>query len=190
VLRPLRRLGWSQSFHFSALASISVSILALAAASCPVVAAVQGLGRDLPSAAANPTVHPTAKPEPVRPGAVSLGELRNNLRNGIYLFGEAAAPNQSQRSYFVFQVENQQVIGAVYTPGSSFDCFYGTQKPGNLDLRVYDSYENTYYPQAIALGDYYSLQQPGGNDLRLLQACRAAVPKPANLPQVGSVPLK
>jgi hypothetical protein len=156
--------------------SVLLSLLSLAnilALTAPTTAAVQGLGRPAP-------VNPGSRPE--KPDSVSLGNLDRNLPNGVYLFSDAEAPNQAQRTYFVFQVQNQQVVGALYTPGSSFDCFYGTQKPGNLDVKVMDSYESsTTYNQAVVLTDYYRLTQVSTNDQRLLQSCRVTVPVPAQL---------
>jgi hypothetical protein len=181
VLQPFRRQVWrkfSLVSVFGLLVGLSTALNGL-----PTLAAVQGLGRpssplEMPEASA-PGVRPApAKPRrtPV-PGPVSLRDLQRNLRNGVYLFGDAQLPNQLERSYFIFQIENQQVVGAVYTPGSSFDCFYGTQKPGNLEVQVFDSFENNYYPHAVALSDYYSLAQISGNDQRILQTCRAAAPQ-------------
>jgi hypothetical protein len=172
VLQHFRHLNWRQFVSVSISVSVVGSLVSLSAGSglAPAVAAVQGLGREAPAGAnAKPNTPPT-------PGAVSLNQLRRPLQDGVYLFGDAATPNQQQRSYFVFQVENQRVIGAVYTPGSSFDCFYGTQKPGNLEVQVFDSYDATYYPQSVVLTDYYSLPKASVNDRQLLNACRAAVP--------------
>jgi hypothetical protein len=152
----------------------SLVSFALGSGLAPAFAAVQGLGREAPAgASAKPSHRPSTPPAP---GAVSLNQLRRPLQDGVYLFGDAATPNQQQRSYFVFQIENQRVIGAVYTPGSSFDCFYGTQKPGNLEVQVFDSYDATYYPQSVVLTDYYSLPKASINDRQLLNACRAAAP--------------
>jgi hypothetical protein len=174
VLQHFRHLNWRQFVSVSISVSVVGSLISLSAGSglAPAVAAVQGLGREAPAgASAKSKTAPNAAP-----GAVSLNQLRRPLQDGVYLFGDAATPNQQQRSYFVFQVENQRVIGAVYTPGSSFDCFYGTQKPGNLEVQVFDSYDATYYPQSVVLTDYYSLPKASVSDRQLLNACRAAVP--------------
>jgi hypothetical protein len=135
----------------------------------PGTAAVEGLGRSVAPKAQ------TSQP------ATALSNFNRPLQNGTYLFSDAVAPNQTQGTYFVFQVHNQQVVGALYTPGSSFDCFYGTQAPGNLDVKVMDSYESTTYRQSVTLTDYYRLTQLSSNDQRLLQSCRATVPAPAQL---------
>lgn len=183
MLQVSRQQVWRKFFLWSVFSSFVG--LAITSSLLPAFAAVQGLGRESNSLLTPGQTGNSNPPKPrqsPRPGAVSMHELRHNLRNGVYLFGDADVPNQTQRSYFVFQVENQRVVGAVYMPGSSFDCFYGTQKPGNLDVQVFDSFENSYYPQAVVLTDYYSLPQVSGNDQRILQTCRAASPQPSSPP--------
>jgi hypothetical protein len=62
------------------------------------------------------------------------------LPDGVYLYGETPQAEQIGRSYVVFEVQRQSVVGAFYAPHSSFDCFSGNLKAGKLALTVVDSY--------------------------------------------------
>ncbi len=94
------------------------------------------------------------------------------LPDGIYLYGQSPIPEQILNEYFVFEIRNDKVIGALYLPYSSFFCFYGTQKPGQLEVTVTDSYDNSTSPYTVNLQDYHPLAQPRENDLRILSICQ------------------
>ncbi|NJR51709.1 MAG: hypothetical protein HC780_21155 [Leptolyngbyaceae cyanobacterium CSU_1_3] len=75
----------------------------------------------------------------------------SSLPNGVYLYGQSAQPDQVGKAYFVFEVNQGNVLGALYMPRSSFDCTYGKFQSGRVALTVIDSYEKTRHPYAIAL---------------------------------------
>lgn len=106
--------------------------------------------------------------------SVTVSLNRHVTKDGIYLYGESAAPNQIKQEYFVFQVRNHRVVGAVFMPRSSFDCFYGTLKAGQLDVKVVDSYEQTTYAHQVDLQDYQPIARISSNDQRILNVCQAA----------------
>lgn len=98
------------------------------------------------------------------------------LPNGIYLYGQSPIPEQVLNEYFVFEIRSNKVIGALYLPYSSFNCFYGAQKPGQLDVTVVDSYDNSTFPYNINLQNYHQLTKPSENDLRILAICQNNYP--------------
>lgn len=79
------------------------------------------------------------------------------LSNGVYLYGESVDRDQSGRAYMVFQVEGNDVTGAVYWPQSSFNCFDGRFNQQQLALRVTETYSEEVYTHAIALAPETSL---------------------------------
>jgi hypothetical protein len=127
-----------------------------------------------------------------RPSETPLVKAAASLSNGVYLYGQSAKPDQIGQAYFVFEVRQGKVLGALYMPNSSFDCAYGGFEREKLALNVVDSYEKTAYPYAIALDRQVNiasttnptLPQPGlegfqkltqvsQNDLKLLNTCKA-----------------
>lgn len=156
----------------------------------PVVALVMGA---IASGFAVPSAWAAIQPEEevVMPSAATPSEL--TLRDGIYLYGETDQPDQLGVTYTVFELKNRRVTGAVYTPHSSFDCFHGTLREGELALTVVDSYTRTSYPHAIALTIDTAIATQGiamgsvevgllgmnrmpevsANDRRLLAVCQA-----------------
>ena len=98
------------------------------------------------------------------------------LPNGIYLYGQSPIPEQILNEYFVFEIRNDKVVGAFYLPYSSFSCFYGSQKPGQLNVTVVDSYNNSTSPYNIDLQKYHRLTTPRENDLRILAICKQTSP--------------
>ncbi|WP_346289687.1 hypothetical protein [Sphaerothrix gracilis] len=77
--------------------------------------------------------------------------IGQTLADGVYLFGRSPQPAQIGTEYVVFEVRNQQTVGAFYSPASSFDCFQGEVRPDRLMLTVIGSYEQTASAYAIAL---------------------------------------
>jgi len=98
----------------------------------------------------------------------------NTLANGVYLYGQSAKPNQIQQEYFLFELNDNQVTGAFYMPRSSFDCFRGQLKAGELQLTVINSYDEATYPYAVKLQAYKPVAPISSNDQRILQTCKAA----------------
>lgn len=81
----------------------------------------------------------------------SQAAVPSSLPNGTYLYGESDQPNQAGATYFVFDVNEGEVKGAVYSPNSNFDCAYGRFENDQLLLSIVSTYEKTVNPFAIAL---------------------------------------
>lgn len=77
-------------------------------------------------------------------------QSNGSLQDGVYLYGQAPEPDQIGSGYVVFEARNQQVIGALYMPHSSFDCMYGSIAESELAMTVINSYGEGEYPHAIA----------------------------------------
>lgn len=129
--------------------------------------------------AANPTVPATAVAQ---------------LPDGVYLYGQSAEPEQLGQGYFVFEVNQGDVVGALYMPRSSFDCAKGSFKDDQLALTVTNSYDRTTNPfeialdyttnvaaatapgkPAVGLEGFYRLNQVSDNDMRILNVCKKDV---------------
>lgn len=114
------------------------------------------------------------------------------LTDGVYLYGETEQPDQIGAAYMVMQVDGDQVVGALYMPHSSFDCFQGAIRENQLDLTVVNSYDRTTrdYSLAVQSEDYvasiddpvatparlngmYNLSEVSANDHRILETCKA-----------------
>lgn len=109
------------------------------------------------------------------------------VTDGIYLFGEKPLPDQLQTAYMIFEAQAGQVIGAFYSPHSSFDCFRGNVQNTQLSLAITESYSQEEYVYALNLEDT-AIAGPGGsqfaiegfhqmdmvsdNDLRMLGTCQ------------------
>ncbi|MBC7822267.1 MAG: hypothetical protein H7126_00035 [Candidatus Parcubacteria bacterium] len=129
-------------------------------------------------------VTPQAKP-------VNTTAKPSTLADGVYLYGQSAEPDQIGRAYFVFEVRQSKVLGALYMPRSSFDCAYGSFQADQLALTVVDSYDRSENPYAIALAKEASVATRGNpamtqinlegfeplaklsdNDQRVLNVCK------------------
>jgi hypothetical protein len=121
-----------------------------------------------------------------------LIKAATGLDNGVYLYGQSTQPNEIGQAYFVFEVRQGKVLGALYMPQSSFDCAYGGFQRDQLALNIVDSYEKVVYPFAIALDrssqvatqshvplgqphleGFQKLPQVSANDIKLLNTCKA-----------------
>lgn len=96
-----------------------------------------------------------------------------SLKDGTYLYGESSQPGKIQQEYFVFEVNDNQVVGAAYMPRSGFDCFYGNLSNSKLDLTVISSFHAEAYPHSVNLQVYEPVAQVSENDQRLLATCKA-----------------
>jgi len=76
------------------------------------------------------------------------------IPNGVYLFGESPEPDTIGAAYAVFEVRQNQAVGAFYMPHSSFDCFYGSLNSQQLAVTIVNSYDRTSHAYAIGLSDY------------------------------------
>lgn len=122
---------------------------------------------------------------------VALAQAPSTLPNGVYLYGQSAKPDQVGQAYFVFEVRQGKVVGALYMPMSSFDCAYGAFDPEKVSLTVVDSYDRTENPYAIAvdrsgsvanqtnpamapvgLEGFQRLDSVSRNDQRILDVCK------------------
>lgn len=114
------------------------------------------------------------------------------LTEGTYLYGETQEPNQVGATYMVMEVNNNQVVGALYMPYSSFDCFQGEFQGNQLNMKIVNSYDRTTSDYAFAvqndnyiasiddpvstparLNGMYNLSQVSDNDQRILDTCKA-----------------
>ena len=114
------------------------------------------------------------------------------LVNGVYLYGQAAQPDQIGSTYMVFEVTNGKVVGAMYMPSSSFDCFQGALQSDRLAFNLIDSYSHKTYAASIPLEKsplvastsgvaiegmqlkgFHSISVISTNDQRLLSTCKA-----------------
>jgi hypothetical protein len=121
------------------------------------------------------------------------------LEDGVYLFGQAAEPDQIGKAYLVFEVKDSRMVGAFYMPRSSFDCVYGNFQPNQLALTVVNSYDQSTYPYEIAvrrnnpvatagnsaekklgLEGMHQLTKVSENDERILGVCKANFPQALN----------
>lgn len=71
--------------------------------------------------------------------------------DGIYLYGEQPAYDQSATAYFVFETNAGSVTGAFYTPASSFDCAQGRINSNSIQLAITDSYSQERHSYALGL---------------------------------------
>ena len=145
-----------------------------------------------------PTLAEAAEaPDASREGQISASASTANavsfqpLPDGVYLFGQAPEPDQIGAAYLVFEVNDDQVVGAFYMPYSSFDCFSGQMQAEQLALTVINSYEQTAHPYTVALSEnasvattgnaiapvglegYHQIQQVSESDQRILATCQA-----------------
>ena len=72
------------------------------------------------------------------------------LSEGIYFYGEAPIPDELGHSYMVFEAQGERIVGAIYMPLSSFDCFQGELTAAALNLEITNSYTQEVYAYAIA----------------------------------------
>jgi hypothetical protein len=114
------------------------------------------------------------------------------VEDGIYLYGSAPEPNTLGAAYMVFASQDSHLVGALFMPQSSFDCFQGYRNGNELALQITNSYTQEVYGYAIALvaddtqfanaGDpdfelaldgFYRLDAPGESEMTLLSTCQA-----------------
>lgn len=114
---------------------------------------------------------------------------------GRYLFGQVPQRDQLGQGYIVLESSDAGVVGALYYPNSSFDCFQGQLQAGQLTMTITNSYTQETYPYSIALVSdtavasatatdtlqplnlqgFHQINSLNDNDLRLLSTCRAVV---------------
>ncbi|MGI0493731.1 hypothetical protein ACN4EG_18270 [Alkalinema pantanalense CENA528] len=134
----------------------------------------------------------TEKAPALVPAVVSPAVSSAPLSDGVYLYGESAQPEVLGKAYFVFEVKQGKVLGALYMPSSSFDCAYGQFQANQLALTVRGAYEPAATPFEIALDrtsvvasngnpaqaeiglqGFQRLEKVSENDHRILEMCKA-----------------
>jgi hypothetical protein len=144
------------------------------------------------------SANPATTPQLHRVGgipATSSVLVNAALADGIYLYGQSQQREQLGQGYFIFEVNQGKVMGALYMPRSSFDCASGKFDGQELALTVVNSYDRTTNPFAIALDTTStvasatnpSLKQIGlqgfhpltitESDRRMLSVCKADLQK-------------
>lgn len=115
---------------------------------------------------------------------------QGGLPNGTYLYGESPVAHAIGSLYFVFQVAEGDLTGAIYQPSSSFDCVHGTVNSAALDLVIVDAYDQAERPYSVALTSaeavvanrgggapmaqlegMYPIRNLSSLDVQLLEAC-------------------
>jgi hypothetical protein len=133
--------------------------------------------------------------EPLAPNA----EETPLIGDGVYFYGQAPTPDELGAGYLVFEAQGDRVVGAIYMPFSSFDCFQGRIAGDNLALQITNSYTQETYGYAIALeptdaiadgsggaaplslSGFHNLGAAGEAELGLLQTCQGAIAPDAEL---------
>ncbi|MFH7242788.1 MAG: hypothetical protein ACHWZW_08045 [Spirulina sp.] len=127
------------------------------------------------------------------PALAQTASARSFPEPGQYLFGQSPDPDQIGSGYIVLNSDGQDIYGALYFPGSSFDCFRGRVEGNALAMTIIDSYSQEAYPYSIALdaqspiattqfqnglaplslSGFHALETLSENDLRMLNTCQA-----------------
>lgn len=153
------------------------------------------LGTLLLSAAvqANPGHVAEAAPQP----SSTTANLVRPIEDGVYFYGSSPQPDDLGNAYMVFEAHDSAIVGAIFMPQSSFDCFSGHVSGHELALQITNSYTAEVYDYAIALvasGDpiasvgtpevplqidgFHDLGAPREADLALLETCQANLSVP------------
>lgn len=115
------------------------------------------------------------------------------IGDGVYFYGQAPEPDTLGSGYLVFEAQGERVVGAIYMPFSSFDCFQGQLTGNDLALQITNSYTQETYNYAIALepvdaiangnggvaplslAGFHNLGAAGESELELLQTCKGVL---------------
>ncbi len=135
-LRSFRAIGSHVLNHFNQVC-VSTVAASLAMLSFSVASA---------NPATTPQLHRVEGAQSASPMPVNAA-----LADGIYLYGQSQQREQLGQGYFIFEVNQGNVMGALYMPRSSFDCASGKFDGQQLALTVVNSYDRTTNPFAIAL---------------------------------------
>ena len=93
---------------------------------------------------------------------VQLPPSDSVFASGTYLYGQSSQPEEIGQEYLVFELSQEQVIGALYFPQSEFACFYGNVDSRQMSLVVVDPYTQETADYAIALAQQSNVA--GGNN--------------------------
>jgi len=124
--------------------------------------------------------------------SVELANAVHAIEDGLYFYGQATAPDEIGATYLVFAAQGGDVVGAVFMPHSSFDCFQGSVQGNALALQITHSYTQEVHDYAIALAStdtpvaatrdtalpfrlegFHHLGAPGDNELSMLATCQS-----------------
>ncbi|MDV3351420.1 hypothetical protein QGP82_22140 [Leptothoe sp. LEGE 181152] len=127
----------------------------------------------------------------ISPELEEVIEPNNLSANGVYLFGEKPLPDQLQTAYFIFEIQDDELIGAFYAPHSSFDCAVGQVQNTHLALTITETYTQESYSYeierstqiisanqqlnsifAFELQSWHRIDSFSDNDLRMLSTCQ------------------
>lgn len=115
-----------------------------------------------------------------------------SITDGVYFYGAVPEPDRLGAAYMVFTAYDTRLVGAMFMPQSSFDCFQGRIEGEQLALQITNSYTQEVHGYAIALAasdepvaavdqaamplaldGFYNLGAPRDSEMRLLATCRA-----------------
>lgn len=135
-----------------------------------------------------------ANANPLLNNNVSEAAFSNSgtIEDGFYLYGSAPETGTLGAAYMVFAAQDSHLMGAMFMPQSSFDCFQGYRDGNELALQITNSYTQEVYDYAIALvtddapiaaanpaafvlalDGFYDLGTPGESELAILSTCQA-----------------
>lgn len=134
-------------------------------------------------------ITPSESPAPLKP----------IIEDGVYFYGSVPEPDAIGSAYMVFEAYDSQVVGAIYMPQSSFDCFRGEVADYELAMEIINSYTQEVYdyslafvaenetiasPQASAMPlqieGFHHLGEPRRAELEILQTCTNHFPLPVS----------
>lgn len=114
------------------------------------------------------------------------------LTDGVYFYGSVSEPDTLGAAYMVFAAQNTHLVGAMFMPQSSFDCFQGQVENQQLALQITNSYTQEVYGYAIALAandepvaaigqasvpftldEFHNLGTPRESEMAILAICQA-----------------
>jgi hypothetical protein len=93
-------------------------------------------------------------------------ETTAHFPDGVYFYGESPQLDQLGHGYMVFEARQHKLVGALFLPRSSFDCFYGQVGPNHLGMTVIDSYDRTLHPYQMALEPVAIASSPDAQNLQ------------------------
>ena len=135
----------------------------------------------------------TVNASPLLNNDVSEAAFSNSdmIEDGIYLYGSAPELDTLGAAYMVFSAQDSHLVGAMFMPQSSFDCFQGYRDGNELALQITNSYTQEVYDYAIALvtddapiaaanpdnfvlalDGFYNLGTPEDAELAILSTCQ------------------
>jgi hypothetical protein len=128
----------------------------------------------------------------IKPLIIAQIQLKNDLPDGIYFYGESPVRDEIGKNYLVIEVKKTQVLGAFYLPSSEFSCTFGKLENKKLALTVIDPYDGSEnlvsmlmqkkvetanrsekIPNLISPQGFYQIQDLTDNERKILDVCKA-----------------